>query len=246
MGFFWRIYACPSLPFFCLYTPLLLFFSPLPSWQRCQSGQADRGKHSTGQSGAEGDPKAGELIMYVPLSPCVRTDALTPVGGDCGKGVSLSEGVLYSSLFPSSRHHGPLLLQSSGPARRSRTGSRSERRPSKPWPLKAGCDAAVYSHKPWALNHFHEQKQRIRHRDKRELPLWIFAVEAMWMLSLGLRRQPSQQPADCHLQMGNHAIQSECTCALINMSHCVKHFFCSESRLNMFVFPNRTNACGVF
>lgn len=60
----------------------------------------------------------------VPLSPCVRTDALTPVGGDCGKGVSLSEGVLYSSLFPSSRHHGPLLLQSSGPARRSRTGSR--------------------------------------------------------------------------------------------------------------------------
>lgn len=32
----------------CLYTPLLFFF--LPSWQQCQSGQADRGKHSTGQS----------------------------------------------------------------------------------------------------------------------------------------------------------------------------------------------------
>lgn len=32
--------------------------------------------------------------------------------------------MLYSSLFPSSRHHGPLLLQSSGPARCSRTGSR--------------------------------------------------------------------------------------------------------------------------
>lgn len=32
--------------------------------------------------------------------------------------------MLDSSLFPSSRHHGPLLLQSSGPARRSRTGFR--------------------------------------------------------------------------------------------------------------------------
>ncbi|XP_056278793.1 uncharacterized protein LOC130199374 isoform X3 [Pseudoliparis swirei] len=275
MGFFWRIYgemeqygrgaylslhlcvtagfmkystgmSLPSL-FLSLHPPSPLLFSPsllaaVPKW----AGGPRQTQHRAERSRGRSEGWRIDHVADVPLSPCVRTDALTPVGGDCGKGVSLSEGVLYSSLFPSSRHHGPLLLQSSGPARRSRTGSRSERRPSKPWPLKAGCDAAVYSHKPWALNHFHEQKQRIRHRDKRELPLWIFAVEAMWMLSLGLRRQPSQQPADCHLQMGNHAIQSECTCALINMSHCVKHFFCSESRLNMFVFPNRTNACGVF
>lgn len=40
--------------FLCLCTPHLLPSSPpfslLPSWQRCQSGLADRGKHSTGQS----------------------------------------------------------------------------------------------------------------------------------------------------------------------------------------------------
>jgi len=41
-----------SLPSsFCLYTPPSSpLFSPLLSWQQCQSGQSDRGKHSTGQS----------------------------------------------------------------------------------------------------------------------------------------------------------------------------------------------------
>lgn len=45
--------ACPSLPLSVslhLPPPLPPFFSPLPSWQRCQSGQADRGKHGAGQS----------------------------------------------------------------------------------------------------------------------------------------------------------------------------------------------------
>ena len=62
-----------SLPSsFCVSTPPSpppLPFSPLPSWQRCQSGQADRGKHSTGQS--RGRSKGWRIdYVYVCVLKC--------------------------------------------------------------------------------------------------------------------------------------------------------------------------------
>ncbi|XP_056278798.1 uncharacterized protein LOC130199374 isoform X8 [Pseudoliparis swirei] len=134
--------SLPSL-FLSLHPPSPLLFSPsllaaVPKW----AGGPRQTQHRAERSRGRSEGWRIDHVADVPLSPCVRTDALTPVGGDCGKGVSLSEGVLYSSLFPSSRHHGPLLLQSSGPARRSRTGSSSSHPHLCPssWSSSCKCD----------------------------------------------------------------------------------------------------------
>lgn len=70
-----------SLPSsFCVSTPLLTSsssppFSLPPSWQQCQSRQADRGKHSTGQS--RGRSKGWRIdyvyvcVLKCPLSVCL-------------------------------------------------------------------------------------------------------------------------------------------------------------------------------
>lgn len=52
--FSFSLYSLSLPSSFCVSTPppppTPLLFALLPSWQQCQSGLADRGKHSTGQS----------------------------------------------------------------------------------------------------------------------------------------------------------------------------------------------------
>ncbi len=56
-------------PFLFLCPPSSPPFSPLPSWQHCQSGQAERGKHSTGQS--RGRSKGWRIdYVYVCVLKC--------------------------------------------------------------------------------------------------------------------------------------------------------------------------------
>lgn len=72
--------ACPSLPL-SVYLPSSPPFSLLPSWQQCQSGQAQQGKHSTGQS--RGRSKGWRIdYVYVCVLDCpvpVCFGCLSPV-----------------------------------------------------------------------------------------------------------------------------------------------------------------------
>ncbi|XP_044065724.1 uncharacterized protein LOC122882433 isoform X2 [Siniperca chuatsi] len=110
-----------SLPSsFCVSTPPSSPpFSPLPSWQQCQSGQAERGKHSAGQS--RGRSK-GWRIDYV------RTHASRRglwEGGVAHRGCA----PLFSfPFFPPSRPSSPPVLRPSPPLTyRLQTGRRKDR-----------------------------------------------------------------------------------------------------------------------
>ncbi|KAM9350975.1 uncharacterized protein ABDE67_008269 [Symphorus nematophorus] len=187
---------CMSLPSsFCVSPPPLLFL-PFPPGSGAKVGR--RTEANTAQGRAEGDPKAGELIMWLCVSrrPSVTlcTDRRTHAsrrglweGGVALRGCAL---LLSFPFFPPSRPSSTPVLRPSPPLTyRLQTlpilGTKLRERDREKHTRT--CTNRLVP-RPLCLPSIHPvSRTKGPGNPIGELPLWIFDAEATWMLSLGLR-----------------------------------------------------------